>query len=225
MQEKGTRANARLEALFEKMSRYFDEHDVLSKDLISAKELYFTQTGKIGENDNEFGNRMNAFLMWFLFDYQLPSTMTTPVDYYIAYSKKNSETEDLEILPTLKEHTHSLFCFVKEKQDQIIIKDLFSNQKHFISGSRVLIGQEKDAFFETRIFEVDGEYYFANYFIYHPVMVRRDIKRQLKLIHKKRESVKPFLLKLHSYHTKWQRYRNININSIYHFNKSIPEAK
>ncbi len=225
MQEKDEEINSKIEALFERTSRYFDQHPVLSKDLLSAKDTYFSTTGKIGENDNEFGNRMNAFLLWFLFDYQLPSTMTTPIDHYLTYLEKNGMSEDLKILQAQKNHIHSLFYFVKEKSDQIIVKDLYSRQKHSISDSRVLIGQEKDAFFETRVFELEGEHYFANFFIYHPVIVRKDIKRRIKQIRKKSESIKPFLLKLHSFHTKWQRYRNINIKSIYHFDKSIPEAK
>jgi len=225
MQEKGVEVNSKMEALFENTGRFFDQHPEFSKELIAAKEEYFSITGKIGENDNEFGNRMNAFLLWFLFDYQLASTGTVPVDEYLAHLKANGSTEDLEILNTQKKHLHSLFYFVKEKKDKIIVKDLYSKQKYSISDSRVLIGQEKDAFFETRVFEFGEERYFANFFIYHPINVRRDIKRCVKQIRKKKEPIKPFLLKLHSYHTKWKRYRNINIKSIYHFDNSVPEAK
>lgn len=218
-------ADSKFEILFENMSSFFDEHPDLSKELIAAKDFYFSLTGKIGENDNEFGNRMNAFLLWFIFDYQLPSTRTAPLDLYLEYCRDNGREADIEVLSSQKKHVHSLFFFVKEKREQIIIKDLYSRQKYSISGSRVLIGQEKDALFETRLFEHDGNRYFANFFIYHPVNVRKDIKRQVKLIRKKKESIKPFLLKLHSYHTKWKRYRNINIKSIYHFDNSVPEAK
>lgn len=225
MHEKESDISTRLEALFERTSRYFDEHPDLSKDLIAAKESFFTLTGKIGESDNEFGNRMNAFLLWFLFDYRLPSTQEAPVEHYLAHLEKSGMTDDLEILRSQKGHIHSLFYFVKEKGSQIVIKDLYSRQKHFISDSRVLIGQEKDALFETRVFDLNGDHFFANFFIYHPVIVRKAIKKQVKQIRKKKESIKPFLLKLHSYHTKWQRYRNISIDSIYHFNKSVPEAK
>lgn len=225
MHEKEVTINSKLEALFERTSRFFDQHPVLSKDLVAAKEEYFSMTGKIGDADNEFGNRMNAFLLWFLFDYQLPSTMTTPVDYFLSHLKKEGMVDDYEILLSQKEHLHSLFYFVKEKSGKIIIKDLYSGHKLSISDSRVLIGQEKDAFFETRIFELDGERYFANFFIYHPVIVRKNIKRRIKQIRKKSESIKPFLLRLHLFNTKWQRYRNIDIKSIYHFDKSVPEAK
>ena len=225
MQEKDAEINVKIEALFERTSRFFDQHPQLSKDLISAKDTFFSMTGKIGENDNEFGNRMNAFLLWFLFDYQLPSTMTTPVDYYLEYLEKKGLQEDYDILSTQKKHIHSLFYFIKEKKDEIIVKDLYSRQKYRISDSRVLIGHEKDAYFETRVFELKGDRYFANFFIYHPVMVRKHIKRRVKQIRKKKESIKPFLLKLHLFHTKWKRYRNIDIKSIYHFDKSIPEAK
>jgi len=215
----------RFEDIFESISTFFDKHPQWSKELIIAKGTFFSLTGKIGESDNEFGNRMNAFLCWFIFDYKLPSAGTVPFNLFLEYSKKENLATDLGILQSQKEHIHSLFYFIKEKRDQIVIKDLYSGQNYKVSGSHVLVGQEKEACFETRLFEFGGKYYFANYFIYHPVIARKDIKRQVKLIRKKKEPIKPFLLKLHLYHTKWRRYRNINIRSIYHFDESVPEAK
>ncbi|MBT3225920.1 MAG: hypothetical protein HOE30_02005 [Deltaproteobacteria bacterium] len=218
-------ASSTFEHLFEKTNRYFDQHPVISKELISAKEEYFTITGKIGESDNEFGNRMNAFLLWFLFDFRLASTQTTPIDHYLAHLKDTKTGGDLTILRSQKDHVHSLFFFVKEKQDMVIIKDIFTGLKYNISDSRILIGHDKNALFETRLFEIDGTHYFANFFIHHPINVRKGIKRRLKQIKKNKESLKPFLMKLHAYQTKWRRYRNIDIKSIYHFDKSLPEAK
>ena len=225
MSEDNALTNSMIELLFERASCYFDQHPVLSKELITAKEEFFITTGKIGENDNEFGNRMNSFLLWFLFDYQLPSTRTTPIDYYLTHLEKTDAAEDLKIIKAQKKHVHSLFFFVKERRGDIVIKDVYTGLKYNISDSRILIGHEKSAFFETRIFELDGIHYFANYFIHHPINVIKGIKRQIKQIKKNREPLKPFLLQLHAYHTKWNRYRNIDIKSIYHFDKSIPEAK
>jgi hypothetical protein len=219
------KASAIFDHLFEKTSRYFGQHPVISKELVAAKEEFFTMTGKIGESDNEFGNRMNAFLLWFLFDFKLASTQTTPVDHYVSYLEETNPGEDLSIIQSQKGHVHSLFFFVKEKQGMFIIKDFYTGLKYNISDSRILIGHEKKALFETRIFEIDGTHYFANYFIHHPINVRKGIKKRLKQIKKNKESIKPFLLKLHAYQTKWRRYRNIDIKSIYHFDKSIPEAK
>ena len=218
-------ASATFEHLFENTSRYFDQHPVISKELIAAKEEFFTLTGKIGESDNEFGNRMNAFLLWFLFDFTLESTQTAPIDNYVTHLNEINAGVELTVLQSQKKHVHSLFFFVKEKQNQVIIKDIYTGQKYNISDSKVLIGHDKNALFETRVFEIDGTHYFANYFIHHPIIVRKGIKKRLKQIKKNKESIKPFLLKLHAYQTKWRRYRNIDIKSIYHFDKSIPEAK
>lgn len=225
MHASDTEVESQIEAIFERPSRYIDQDPLLSSELITAKDVFFSMTGKIRDSDEEFGNRMNAFFMWFLFDYQIPSAQKSPLELYITKYQSEITGEDLAILNAQLDHIHSLFHFVKEKKGETVVKDLYSGKKHRVSENRVLVRQERDAFFETRLFRVGEELHFADYFIYHPLPVRKAIKRRIRQIRKANESFPSFLLKLHSYHTKWRRYRNIDINSIYHFNKSIPEAK
>jgi len=225
MTEKAHKVQTDFETAFEKTNHFFDRHPVLSKEIVTAKEEYFSKTGKIRVDDADFDNRMNAFLSWFIFDWKSSLVSATPIDYYLEYLENREKTEEAKLLKQHKTHTHSLFCFIKNKNGQTIIKDIYSGKKYIIVGSNLMMGHDKSSFFETRIFYADDIYFFGNYFIYHPVLVNKEIRKKIKQMKRLRKPLKPFLIQLHSFHTKWTKYRNINIKSIYHFDKSIPEAK
>ena len=169
---------------------------------------------------------MNAFLLWFTFDWTCKSLLKTPFEIFKDNSI-NSENAfaSLEILQEFDNHIHSVFESLKLKSSIAIVRDLFTKTKYEITEPDFLFGSMKGTCFETRLFQIDGKLQFSNYFIQHPPTVIKAIKKRCKQIRKNRESTKPFLITLHSYHTKWERYRNIDIKNIYHFDKSIPEAK
>lgn len=225
MQEETESLQQRFESLFEQMSLFFDQHPVWSKEVIAAKKLFFEATGKIKETDDDFTNRMNAFLWWFLFDWQASSIDRSPIEYY--YEKLNLEQSGQErrLIEQQRHHVHSLFCFVREKQGRLVVKDILTNRKYVLWGNLPLLHHLKQSVFETRLFCDHDRYVIANYLIHHPASVRSAIFKRVGQIRKQKRSIKPFLLQLHAYHTKWRRYRNINIKSIYYFDKSLPEAK
>ncbi len=210
---------------FEKISSFYDQHPLLSKELVKAKEYYFNKTGKLSEMDHDFSNRMNAFLLWFTYDWRCSQNLSSPFEVYQEHLKRNNFLDEYSKTQGQDNHIHSLFEYVKIKNGKTIIKDLYSKQKYQISDKKFLIGCLKGAFFETRLFKEEDDFYFPNYYIPHPIEVNRYIKKRNKQIVRKGESIKPFLITLHAYHTKWEKYRNIDIKSIYHFDKSVPEAK
>ena len=124
-----------------------------------------------------------------------------------------------------KEHLHTLFTFVKIKNNKALIKDIFTSKKYIIDDVNYFYGINRNTIFESRIFNINDVIYLSNYLIIHPNNTKKDILKETKNIKKKGLNRKDFFIKLHSFHTKWKRYRNINIKSIYHFDKSIPAAK
>lgn len=211
--------------LFDTVSSYFAENAELSKELVNARKEFFDITGKLAETDKNYHNRINAFLLWFTFDWRTGSTLKTPFELFLMDLRINGDRGSLKVFSELSDHIHSLFEFVKTKDSSIIIRDIFTKSKYEINDSAYLMGISKGEFFETRIFRLNNRYHFSNYFIYHPFETKRVIIKQCKQLKKSGKSIKPFLFSLHSSHTKWGKYRNIDIKSIYHFDKSIPLAK
>lgn len=213
------------DVVFEDMSSFFNDHSLLSKDLVRARDDFFQMTGKLNQSDPSFNNRMNAFLLWFIFDFRSSLDLKTPFELYCEAVRSLQPEVNQDSVCAYKNHTHSLFEFKKMQKEDAIVRDLFSGEKLRIVDPDFLIGSPSGTIFETRVFNLDGQYRFSNYFIQHPAEMKKPIKKRCKQIRKCGETVKPFIAMLHSYHTKWERYRNINIKSIYHFDKSLPAAK
>ena len=210
---------------FEDINILFSKENKLNKELMIAKDYFFKITGKIHDDDNDFSNRMNAFLLWFIFDWKISPGNRTPLDEYIYHLKDNNLEEDRRFVETQKKHLHSLFKLVKVENNRTKIRDIFTSKKYIINGVEYFIGTPKNTIFETRIFLINEKYILSNYVIFHPNITKKSILKESKLIKKYGSNKKQFLLKLHSFHTKWKRYRNINIKSIYHFDESVPAAK
>ncbi|MCG8333400.1 MAG: hypothetical protein MJE63_02720 [Proteobacteria bacterium] len=217
---------ATFEEIFDSISGYIETHPELSNELVIAREDYFRLTGKLNETDASFTNRMNSFLLWFTFDWKCSDSLKSPFDHFKQSVFKGKTTSmNGELITDIEEHVHSLFDTKKLTDHYAIVKDLYGKKKYEIIQPDYLYGSPKGTYFESRLFKINGKYRFSNYFIQHPLEVKKDIHKACKQLSKKGDSIKPFLIHLHSYHTKWERYRNINIKSIYHFDKSIPEAK
>ena len=213
------------EYMFESLNTYINSREDNKRELIKAKQDYFDTTGKINDKDTDYSNRMNAFLLWFMFDWKLSSTKQSLFDGYLESLKIEDKDNIYKSMSVQKDHLHTLFSFIKFKNDKVVIKDIFSSVKYTIDDTNYLFGLSKKSIFESRLFNINNIQYLSNYLIVHPYETKKDILKAINNIRKKELNRKDFFIKLHSFHTKWKRYRNINIKSIYHFDKSIPAAK
>jgi hypothetical protein len=210
----------------EQCCAYFDGHQQFSEALLQAKDKFFQITGKVSESNRNFTLRMNTFLHWFAFDWELESIRLTPYEVYVKTLRGKVDASEFKILEEQINHVHSLFKFIKiTKNGFTVIKDILNGQRYLVFDQNALFGVDKGTFFETRLYQVDSGFIFANYFVFHPLVVRRGIKKNIRLIRKQRKPLLPFLLRLQSYNYKWHKYRSIDIKSIYHFDDSYPEAK
>lgn len=224
--EKVKKIYSDFEEYFEELNSYFDQHSIIANEIVEAKNEYFQKTGKINETDENFSNRMNAFLLWFFYDWHLSGKNISPHSYFINELEMKKISADKSSEYYNQKQVHSLFSLLKKRKNKLIVKDIITGNKYKVYDDLSLIGYTKGSLFETRLFESEEDlYFFCNYFIHHPYIVRKGIKKAVKKTKKQKKSIKSLLLQLHSFHTKWTKYRNINIKSIYHFDKSVPEAK
>ncbi len=210
---------------FENLSSFCEQHKTVSKQLVKAKDKFFFLTGKLKENEQDFNNRVNSFLWWFFFDFRLKDAHHSPLFYYKEHLEQQNNRDAIALLNEQIAHIHSLFKFIKIKNGQSRIKDIVTGKKYLINDENSLFGFVKGIYFETRLFSFEGQWCLANYFIRHPIAVKREMRKKLKPIRKDNKALKSFFLELHSYYTKWHKYRSININNIYHFDQSIPGGK
>lgn len=211
--------------LFEDLVGFCEKDGDLSEEILLAKEEYFQKTGKLKDKDREFDNRMNAFLLWYLFDRRPVDLPDSAVSLYCKWLEDNGRPDEASMVRVQKNHIHSLFVHEKTKNEEYVVRDLLTDRKYQVPENQTLLAFPKGAVFETRIFKFDDTYCFANYFIQHPLEVNASIRKQIKVIKADIHPRKPFFIKLHSYYVKWKNYRSIHIDSIYHFNASLPEAK
>ena len=218
-------ASSSFEQFFDRISTFCETNPVIAKEIFEAKEEFFAMTGKVRDNEDEFNTRMNAFLLWFIFDRKPHESLYSPVSKYQIHLEKTGWFNELEVLNNQLVHVHSLFKIVKIKNGITFVKDLISGIKYEIEDENTLMGMSKDIYFETRLFTFNDKRCFSNYFIQHPPIVNKGIRKQLKPVKREKKLIKPFLLKLHTFNNKYHKYRSIDIKSIYHFDQSIPEAK
>ena len=91
-----------------------------------AKQEYFLVTGKVNDDDADFSNRMNSFLLWYIFDWRISPTSQSLFDEYLEYLKLKDKENEYNLMQLQKNHLHTLFSFVKIKNNNALIKDLFT---------------------------------------------------------------------------------------------------
>lgn len=213
------------ETALERISADIENHKKLKEEILIAKQKYFIETGPIHENDEDFSNRMNSFLFWFLFDWTYGHEAITPFQTFLSLDWENTDSDWIDLTSKMENHLYSIFELTKINSKETIVRDLFTKKKYRLPECHSLMTLEKGSFFESRLFFLENCGYFANYFILHPYEVRKKILNQINLIRNTPKNWKKMILRLHSFHTKWSKYRNIKIQYIYHFDKNDPKAK
>ena len=214
-----------LSLTFEQIENYILNHSRLSKEILLAKNQFFKTTGIIRDSDPSYLNRINAFLLWFIFEWKMDDNKLIPLHLILSSAEDEIKDFNFTLCHQLVPHVQSLFEFIKTHKVITHVKDVFSKIKYKVPDESCMIGVESGTFFETRLFVINETLCFSNYFIFHPKEVNKQILAQIKLIINRKDLVPKLLMKLHEFHTKWENYRNMEINYIYHFDKRYPKVK
>lgn len=188
--------------------------DEFFKDLKSAKEKYFSITGKLDEDKEEFESRMNCFNDWYIFQYRHDDGSKV-IEEYIR-----SNQLDEEISQAMLNVNHSLFEFSKINfRKQIVLKDILHDEKVVLAKTHPNISLMEGDVFTGRVMKYQGEYYLLRGICTLPRGVTSILKKQSKKVRKANsfEEELNFLLQLESLKTKAMHYSHIDPAKIFIF--------
>jgi hypothetical protein len=183
-------------------------------DLKEAKEKYFSITGKLDEDKDEFESRMNSFNDWYIFQYRQKDGSKV-IEEYI----RNNQLDE-ELSQALLNVTHSLFEFTRSSfRKTIVLKDILHDEKITLKKDHPTISLMEGDIFTGRVFKYKGESYLLKGVCTLPQGVKSILKKQSKKVRKLNsfEEELKFLLQLESLKTKAMHYSHIDPTKIFIF--------
>lgn len=183
-------------------------------DLKEAKEKYFSLTGKLDEDKDEFESRMNSFNDWYIFQYRQKDGSKV-IEEYI----RNNQLDE-EMSQALLNVNHSLFEFTKTSfRKQIVLKDILHDEKIVLKKDHPTISLMEGDIFTGRIIKYKGDNYLLKGVCTLPQKVKSILKKQSKKVRKMNnfEEELKFLLHLEALKTKATHYSHIDPAKIFVF--------
>lgn len=183
-------------------------------ELKSAKEKYFSITGKLDEDKEEFESRMNCFNDWYVFQYRHNDGSKVIEDYI------RTNQLDVELSQALLNVNHSLFEFSKINfRKQIVLHDILHDEKIVLVKSHPTISLMEGDVFTGRVIKYKGDYFLLRGVCILPQGVQKILKKQSKKVRKLNsfEEELNFLLQLENLKTKATHYSHIDPAKIFIF--------
>jgi hypothetical protein len=184
-------------------------------EIKEAKEKYFSITGKLDEDKDEFEAWMNSFNDWYIFHY-CQKDGSKVIEEYIRNNKI-----DEELSQSFLNVNHSLFEFNKSSfRKQLILKDILHDEKIILKKDHPTISLVEGDVFTGRVIKYRGESYLLRGVCILPQGVKSILKKQSKRVRKINsfEEELRFLLELESLKTKAMHYSHIDPTKIFIFN-------
>jgi len=196
-------------------SQYKDE-------IARAKKDFFGPTGSFEEDNEQFEAKMSLFLDWNIFDRNLSDVGLTPIESIKEIGSLRLEDSDKGNLESLLNPVHSVFEFIKIKNQNVYLKDLIHRKKYIIEDSNVLVGFTRDELFEARLIPVGKSYQFSSGFCFHPLEAKKYILKEIKKIKKLGEPERNELMdRLARMRMKFDQFKHIRPEYIYTNDKKM----
>jgi hypothetical protein len=194
------------------LSQYTQGHHF--DGLKDAKEKYFSITGKLDEDKDEFEPRMNCFNDWYIFQYRHADDSKVIEDYIRTHDL------DEELSQALLNVNHSLFEFSKINfRKQVVLKDVLHDEKITLVKNHPTISLMEGDVFTARVIKYKGSYYLLRGVCILPQSVKSVLKKQSKKVRKTNsfEEELNYLLQLEHLKTKSMHYSHIDPSKIFIF--------
>lgn len=183
--------------------------------LIEAKNKYFSITGRINDEDEDYEIRMDSFNDWYVFQFiSSRKTRTVIKDYLI-----NNQIDE-SVSKSLLNVNHSLFEFTGEnRRREVVLNDLLHDKKYILATEHTHLGFLKKDIFVGRMISFEKFNYLMKGMCIIPVKVKSILKKQCKKIRKAKDPSLEldYLLKIEALKTKWNQYGHIDPVKIFVF--------
>ncbi len=190
------------------------------KEAIAAKSEFHKSVGIFDDDSIDLGNKINLFIDWYLFNRKLKSHNLTPIQL-VGRDGHFPVRDGLGgLVQNLCSSKQSLFEFIKVKDEDVYVRDLYSEYKMVLKKSPFVVGFSKSEVFSARIFPFEDTFVFSKAFCIHPTQALKFILKEVKKIKKikgdeqliQREELIFRLLKMRY---KIEQYKHIKIEDIY----------
>lgn len=202
------------EPLIEKILQHFAGPE-FKGELAQAKSEFFD--GPLDEENSEsFDLRMCQFYDWYFFTREVSGYGQTPLEVCHLVRELRFTEEEKALIGDLKNHRHSLFQFIKIKDQDIYLKDLLKNEKLIVKKSDLVFGFNTEEIFEVRLVPWRGSYVFTKGFSFHPSDAQKFIYNEIKR-HRKDPDLDPevMMLRLIKMRFRFERYKHVKPEFIY----------
>jgi hypothetical protein len=196
--------------------------DARKEELLAARRYWFDRNGEPHEEDKSFEARMNGLLDFYLYDFHPPGSSATTIEIFMTERAPQLTTDELAAYRELSKNLRSLFEVKKIRPGEVRLRDCFTDVQHDVTERRQMAGLVKGDLLEARLLPFNGHLFFSPAFLYHPQEVRKIVLSEIK--RRKKEAgkgstpdVEEFLATLSRMAFKLERYRNVNVESIYDF--------
>lgn len=204
-----------IDKILEQLIQIFTGPDY-QKEALNAKREFFERAGIIDEENVSFEMRMSQFLDWYMFSRELSDVHMPPANYFYHKNIEHIPAENREIYENLTKTHHSLFEFIKMKDTDVVIRDLFTKKKMVIEDSHITAGFNRSEIFEARLIPHGKSWVFTKGFCFHPLEATKFIEKEIKQVrHLEQTHREAIMLKLLKMRYKFEQYKHIRLEYIY----------
>ncbi len=190
------------------------------EDVAEAKVYFQEVAGSFDEAAADFEAKMAQFTDWYVFTRKLKRFGEAPIEYCLDDPKFTMSADERTLYFSLRNSRHSIFEFMKVKNDDVYLRDLFTGFQYVIRNSRVTIGFNREELFEARIIPHENEFVFSGSFCLHPPQVSSFIAKEIRKVNRlpEAEHVKAreeLMMRLFKMKQKSGQYKKLDIRDVY----------
>ncbi len=185
-------------------------------EIENAKYEFFAAAGTIHEDNENFIERINLFLDWYVFDRKLDNDDLTPLSFFCEKYKSSFTEEEKVFFEGMNNFVSSIFFVQSVNKDRVKVKDLFTGEIYKVYDNYVMNLVNKGDVFQGRLIPLKDKNIFSRGFCFHPQETVGYIKSEIKKIKNMGHAYHTaFMARLALMKLKTEEYSHVPVAHIY----------